>query len=114
MRADAAAFTPFGVVEIPRLGEATDMHTLFCQWQNVFLFRNFRDLLCELEKVGPEDGACLAVSDLVRSTYDSGLPAAPGRLWHMGRLLEKQINGKQGPLLTNGLANIFPLGSSVK
>lgn len=101
-------------VNIPTLTEPTDLVQDFAQWDNVFVFKNARQLLRTAAIVEPSGGVTLRPYDVTRSAYDSDFHSEitphPMRFWHVSKLIERQVKGEPGALLTNGLANIFPLG----
>jgi hypothetical protein len=75
-------------------------------------------VLVGASKSEPSGMVLLSTADLTRTAYDREIKAELAEnhgveLWHIAMLIEAQPNGRDGPLLSNGYANIFYVGGFV-
>ncbi len=100
-------------VLIPPLLERFVPNEFFKTRPGLYLYNDMGRVLKGAQTVGPTQGAAKFRSfDLTKNAYDREIKAElPERheveLWQIAKLIKEQWGGEDGPLLTNGYANVF-------
>ena len=108
-----------GSATVGPLKKKFDPKEFFQNRTGLYLWDSFSNRILPNTTVQKPTGKVKLTSfDLTRNAYDCEIKAELSakhevELWHIGKLIEGQPDGKDGPLLNNGYANIFYVGGLV-